>query len=120
MDSLGIRERLFCVLIFCDFSRARGRRGGFFGVYSGIGSCIRLFVTSVVVQKASVSRWKKYLSSGTSPRRRGVEVLSTMWAGGAARAKLGEGAITDRCIRATAIRGRLGAGIARNDRRGEW
>ena len=43
MDSLGIREPLFCVLIFCDFSRARGRRGGFFGVYSGIGSCIRLF-----------------------------------------------------------------------------
>ena len=92
----------------------------FFCVYSGIGSCICLFFTSVVVQKASVSRWKKYLSSGTSPRRRGGEVLSTVWAGGAARAKLGEGAITDRCIRATAIRGRLGVGIARNDRRGEW
>ena len=30
MDSLGIREGLFCVLIFCDFSRARGRRGEFF------------------------------------------------------------------------------------------
>ncbi len=30
MDSLEIRERLFRVLIFCDFSRARGRRGGFF------------------------------------------------------------------------------------------
>ena len=30
MDSLGSREPLFCVLIFCDFSRARGRRGGFF------------------------------------------------------------------------------------------
>ena len=30
MDSLEIRERLFCVLIFCDFSRGRGRRGEFF------------------------------------------------------------------------------------------
>ena len=44
-------------------------------------------------------------------------MLSTVWAGGAA-GELGEGAITDRYIRATAIRGRLGVGIARNDRRG--
>ena len=75
MDSLGSREPLFCVLIFCDFSRARGRRGGFLVYIVVLVRVYVFFVTSVVVQKASGSRWKKYLSSGTSPRRLGVEVL---------------------------------------------